>query len=258
MHNYPFLDHLLHACTFCHHLSMFRYLTKLDQPSSLTEAIAKEASEVLNGTSANELGVDEAYLPSIDDFVLYVTIRSSTTTPELIVCLIYLSRFRDRQPPDDVDFHTFTPHEVFLAALMLAHKVHEDKSASNARWSECSAIPECSFAGFPNEEVNRIEREFLTWLDWDVNINADQYDRKWADYSMGSSLSPSLQTEPGWICRCCVCVERWASPARGLSHCFACLTPSPAEVEMQKKVLAMEESFTRQRAIAPQRVMDLR
>lgn len=200
---------------------MPRYLTKLGRLSSLIDAVAEEASDVLKGASANESGVHEAYLPSIDAFVLYVTIRSYTTAPDLAVCLVYLSRFHEclsrfrmRQPRDSVKFHTSTPHRIFLAALMLAHKVHKDKSASNACWAECSAIPECGFAGFPNGEVNRIEREFLAWLDWDVRIRADQLDRSWVDYSLPSSPSPSLQPELGWTCRCCVCVEQWASPAQ--------------------------------------------
>jgi hypothetical protein len=154
---------------------MSQYLTELGQLSFLIDYAAKTVVKVVPRISAYWPGVDEAYLPSIDDFVLYFTIRSSTTVPELMMSLIYLSWFRNRLSPK-LKGRPSTPHRVFLAALMLAHKVHNDDCMENARWAELSAIPECGFAGFSNVEVNSMERQFLAGLRWDVHINADQYD----------------------------------------------------------------------------------
>ena len=225
---------------------MSQYLTQLDQLSNLIDHVAEKMAKVVPCISAYKPGVDEAYLPSIDDFVLYVTIRSYTTVPGLMMSLIYLSWFRDRSSPHAIG-RASTPHRVFLAALMLAHKVHNDDSANNACWANFSAVPECGFAGFSKVEVNLMERQFLAGLDWDVHINADMYDLISREVcTIPSYPSPFLQTELAWVCGCCICAHWWASPAQGLSHCFACLTPSYPEVEMQKKVLAMEQSYVLQ------------
>ncbi|KAG9387054.1 Cyclin [Pyrenophora tritici-repentis] len=154
---------------------MSQYPTKLSQLSNLIEHVAETAAKVIPRISAYKPGVDEACIPFIDDFVLYVTIRSYTTVPELMMSLIYLSWFRNRLPPS-VTGRSSTPHRVFLAALMLAHKVHNDDSANNTCWADLSVIPECSFAGFSKVEVNLMERQFLAGLDWNLHINVDVYD----------------------------------------------------------------------------------
>ncbi|KAF2844544.1 hypothetical protein T440DRAFT_461946 [Plenodomus tracheiphilus IPT5] len=151
---------------------MPRQLTQLRQLSSLIDHVAEKVAKAVPHLSAYEPGVDEAYPPSVDDFVLYVTIQSYTTIPELMMSLIYLSWFRGRLHPAYVG-RPSTPHRVFLAALMLAHKVHNDNSVNNACWADLSVIPECGFAGFSNVEVNLMEGQFLAALNWDVHIDAD-------------------------------------------------------------------------------------
>ncbi|EMD62764.1 hypothetical protein COCSADRAFT_92806 [Bipolaris sorokiniana ND90Pr] len=122
-------------------------------------------------------GVEETCLPSIDDFILYVVTRSYTTPPELIMCVVYLSRFQERLPPTGVTMRPSTPHRIFLAALILAHKVYNDDSVNNTCWAECSGFPEYDFAGFSNVEVNLIEKQFLALLNWNVHISADLQSR---------------------------------------------------------------------------------
>lgn len=127
---------------------------------------------------------------------------------------------------------------------MLAHKVHNDDSMNNACWADLSAIPECGFPGFSNVEVNLMERQFLAGLDWNIHINAELYDLLHREFYITTSYpSPSRQTELGWVCGCCICVDWCAGLTQGLSHCMACLTPSQAEVEMQEKVIAIEQSL---------------
>ncbi|KAB2099985.1 hypothetical protein AG0111_0g11690 [Alternaria gaisen] len=225
---------------------MPRYLTQLGQLSSLIDHVAEKVAKVLPRLSVYRPGVDEACLPSIADFVLYVTIRSYTTIPELMMSLIYLSWFRGRLHPAHLG-RPSTPHRVFLAALMLAHKVHNDDSVNNACWADLSVIPECGFAGFSNVEVNLMEAQFLAALGWDVHIDADLYELFSREiYITTFYPPPPSQTEQGWVCGCCICIDWWTCPAQGLSHCTTCLTPSYAEVEMQKKVLAVEQSHALQ------------
>lgn len=209
---------------------MAPYLTRLDQLSNLIDHIAEEATKITIRTFAPAPGVEEAYLPCIDEFVLYITIRSYTTVPELLMCLVYLSRFHRCMPLAGVTERPFTTHRVFLAAMMLAHKVHNDDSVNNTCWAECSAIPECGFPGFSNVELNLIEMHFLACLDWDVHISASLYDLL------------AQQMELDWACGCTMYIDVWKNSAHQLSHCFTCLIPSYAQVQMQKKVHARERS----------------
>jgi hypothetical protein len=118
---------------------------------------------------------------------------------------------------------------------------------NNACWADFSAIPECGFPGFSNVEVNLMERQFLAGLDWNTHINAELYDLLHREFYITTSYpSPSRQTELGWVCECCICVDWCAGPARGLSHCMACFTPSYPEVKMQKKLLVVKQSHVLQ------------
>jgi len=229
---------------------MSQYLAQLGQLSSLIDQVTEEVVKVVPEISAYKLGVDEACLPTIDDFVLYVTMRSYATAQELIMSLIYLSRFHQSPLPHGIG-RPSTPHRVFLAALMLAHKVHHDDSASNACWAEISAIPECRFAGFSNREVNFMEKEFLAALEWDVHIDTDLYQSVCWRLCITLTCPPLfVQEEQYWACGCRICVDWRANPTRRLSHCFACLTPSYPEIEMQRKVLRREQSYARQDSVA--------
>ncbi|EMD86769.1 hypothetical protein COCC4DRAFT_143895 [Bipolaris maydis ATCC 48331] len=151
---------------------MSHRLTEPGQLPILVDYIAERTKVALH-TCTLVSGVEETRLPSIDDFILYVVARSYTTAPELIMCIVYLSRFQERLPPTGVTMRPSTPHRVFLAALILAHKVYNDDSVNNTCWADCSAVPEWGFAGFSIVEVNLIERRFLAFLNWNVHISAD-------------------------------------------------------------------------------------
>lgn len=222
---------------------MSECLTSLGRLSCLVDCVAEKTAKVVPRISAYRPGVDEAYLPSIDEFVLYVTIRSYTTVPELMMSLVYLSRFHQGRKPPGIG-RPSTPHRVFLAALMLAHEVYKDDGANKACWEDLSAIPECGFAGFSKSDVDLMESQFLEVLAWDVHICSDLWD------SLGEEVctTPSCPSffrlgELNWACGCypCLCLNRWESLAQRLWHCFACLTRSNTGLKTQKQVLAREQ-----------------
>jgi hypothetical protein len=222
-------------------------LTESSQLLSLIDCVAERTKIAIRSCTLVP-DMEETRLPSIDDFILYVVVRSYTTAPELIMCVVYLSRFQERLPPTGVTTRPSTPHRLFLAALILAHKVYNDDSVNNACWAECSAIPECGFAGFSNIEVNLIEKQFLEFLKWNVHISADVYELfSEATYSARSSSPKSVKTETCWACSCCVCINWWTNSAQGLWHCFTCFVPSFEEVEVHKKSASMEQSHAPQR-----------
>ena len=215
---------------------MPQYLAKLDQLTSLVDYIAQEVARVVPHISANKLDVDEINLPPIEQFVLYVTIRSRTTVPELIASLVYISRFQQNLSSCATG-RPSAPHRIFLTALNLAHKFHNDDSPENACWSQLSSIPECGFLGFSKLEVNLMERQFLAVVDWKLYIDPDLYDQiSEVVCTTPSYPSHPLQPELGGTCGCCVCVEWWSSPTQGPSHCAACFTPSYAGVKVEVNI----------------------
>lgn len=58
----------------------------------LIDQVVEKVKKVVPKICPYKPGVDEAYLPSIDYFVLHVTRRSYATVQELVMSLIYLSR----------------------------------------------------------------------------------------------------------------------------------------------------------------------
>lgn len=223
-------------------------------------------------TCTLESNEKEKRLPSVEEFVFYMVTRSYTTAEELIMCAVYLSRFQKRLPPAGATMRPSTPHRIFLAALILAHKVHNDDSVNNACWAGCSASHECDFDGFSNMEVNRIEKRFLALIEWEIHISAGQYEKQclaFIDWRIHTSASrygrfsqdayttysnppKSVDTKPCWTCSCCICIEWWTNSAQGLWHCFNCFTPGETEVEMQGGLPSIEQSHVLQHPFVDQ------
>jgi hypothetical protein len=145
------------------------YLPRLPLSSSMIIYVATKAAKAVPQISYNKENVYDVNLPSIEEFVVSVITRSNVSVPVLIASLVYLSRLQTYLPSAATGCPS-TPHRLFLVALLLADKVHNESGTRNAYWSQCSAVPEHNFLGFSNGEVNRMERQFLNLLDWDIRI----------------------------------------------------------------------------------------
>ncbi|KAI9206215.1 uncharacterized protein BJ171DRAFT_402419, partial [Polychytrium aggregatum] len=64
------------------------------------------------------------------------------------------------------------PH-LFVIALMVAHKLHDDHSVVNVAWSKVT--------GLPKQTVALMEREFCLALDYRLFVHQHTYDQ-WVDY----------------------------------------------------------------------------
>lgn len=111
-------------------------------------------------------------LPPLENFIANLLARSRSPFETMISAVIYLRRL---QRLDDYSDLPNTPHAVFAGALILAAKVIDDSSLRNITWSVCSyhrdsrghRIPR---TGFTCQELNRIERQLLSCLRWDVHF----------------------------------------------------------------------------------------
>ena len=87
--------------------------------------------------------------------------------------LVYLRRIKSRLP-NEVRGQPSTPHRVLLGSLILAAKYLNDISFKNKDWAKCSIISTPAYHfGFDLTDVNLIERQLLSLLDWDLRITED-------------------------------------------------------------------------------------
>lgn len=110
-------------------------------------------------------------LPPLENFISNLLTRSRSPFETMISAVVYLRRL---QGLDGDSGLPHSSHAIFAGALILAAKVINDSSLPNNIWSMCTyqrdtrcrAIPR---TGFSCRELNRIERQLLSWLCWDVH-----------------------------------------------------------------------------------------
>eukprot|EP00298_Acanthocystis_sp_HF-20_P009925 c18577_g1_i1.p1 GENE.c18577_g1_i1~~c18577_g1_i1.p1 ORF type:complete len:231 (+),score=93.00 c18577_g1_i1:77-769(+) len=79
---------------------------------------------------------------------------------------------------------TQTAHSIFLTALLIAHKLHDDVTVKNSFAAEVG--------GVEPEHLNEMEQEFLKHLTFDTYVSQDQYENYTSLLaSIGSRLAKS-------------------------------------------------------------------
>jgi hypothetical protein len=90
--------------------------------------------------------------------------------------LVYLNRLKSRLQPMAKGLRC-TTHRIFLASLILAAKYLNDSSPKNKHWANYSVMGYSSF-GFSRTEVNLMEKQLLSLLDWDLRITEEDLYRE--------------------------------------------------------------------------------
>jgi hypothetical protein len=113
---------------------------------------------------------DDGPLPSLEEFITQLVVSSNVQVPTLMSTLVYLNRLKARLQPMAKGLRC-TTHRIFLAALILAAKYLNDSSPKNKHWASYSVIQtEVYNFGFSRTEVNLMEKQLLSLLDWDLRI----------------------------------------------------------------------------------------
>ncbi|KAK7024631.1 PHO85 cyclin-1 [Paramarasmius palmivorus] len=87
--------------------------------------------------------------------------RARVTYSVVLVALVYLQRAR---PHLQIASESFLWERLLIGSIVLADKYVNDCTMLNRHWAICSGK-------FGNMDVNRIERDLLAVLDWDVKLS---------------------------------------------------------------------------------------
>ncbi|KAM0321518.1 hypothetical protein ACHAQA_010086, partial [Verticillium albo-atrum] len=113
--------------------------------------------------------VPDLRLPSLQEFIYRLVELSKVETPILMSTLIYLARLKRRL--QSCKGSPSTSHRIFLAALILSTKYHDDTPYTNGSWARISRIAtQRHTLRLSCDDVNYMETELLLLLDWDVSI----------------------------------------------------------------------------------------
>ena len=114
------------------------------------------------------------YLPPLEEFIQSIIHRSQVQTPTLMSSIIYLRRLRQCLP-SAIKGRRSTVHRIFMTCLVLAAKYLNDRSPKNVHWARYTLS--IGYEGFSVDEINLMEKQLLSLLDWDLRItNEDLLD----------------------------------------------------------------------------------
>ncbi|KAI5306996.1 hypothetical protein KEM56_005746 [Ascosphaera pollenicola] len=114
----------------------------------------------------------EPPLPSVQDFIYSLVVRSHVHTPTLMTSLVFLAKLKAKLPPMSKGMRC-SVHRIFLAALIIAAKNHNDSSPKNKHWARYTVVKGYEGFSFSVSEINLMERQMLFLLDWDMKVTED-------------------------------------------------------------------------------------
>ncbi|EJF55937.1 hypothetical protein DICSQDRAFT_94236 [Dichomitus squalens LYAD-421 SS1] len=152
--------------------------------------------------------------PAFVRFMQKVLETTQVSHSVIVLSLHYICRLKARNP--FTSGQAGSEYRVAIAALMLANKFVDDNTYTNKTWSEVS--------GIELGEVNRMEREFLLGLDFDLYVNKATYE-SWLKFLTGLVMNKEKDSKRWQRARC---PARASHLHRPPCHRHAHLTPSRA------------------------------
>lgn len=145
--------------------------TQLPLSGDMISYLALKTSEVVPPLAYT--GLDrKIILRSVHHFIEHVALSSRIGVPTLMTTLVYMDRVRWGLSPD-VRGIPSSPHRIFLACLVVTAKFLNDKSPMNKYWARCSDVTGDGRFGFSAAEVNLMEFELLSLLEWNLRIRIE-------------------------------------------------------------------------------------
>jgi hypothetical protein len=125
----------------------------------------------VNAFTSTKLGTKLDTLEFLDlELASQVGINACVSPTTLIMTLVYLERLHSHNP---AYLETIKPSELFVISLLVASKFIQDDGEDcgiyNDEWA--------ASAGMETKDVNKLEIEFLTAIDWNVNVSREEFDK---------------------------------------------------------------------------------
>lgn len=143
--------------------------------SSLSRAterlkLEKHSNELSDSSNGNKNQPEahfqrKRYSREFELFICNILKKTGLSSIVLLLALKYIHRLRLAYP--GVAPTTGAEYRLFSVAMILANKYLEDRTFTNKTWASLTAMP--------ITEVNIMEREFLTILDFDLCINEIEF-----------------------------------------------------------------------------------
>ncbi|CAJ0826192.1 14483_t:CDS:2 [Entrophospora sp. SA101] len=106
-------------------------------------------------------------LPKLIDFIRKIINDLEIPIITLTISLIYIHRFK-LQLPKNYKTENDTPHKIFISSILIASKYIDDKPLTSGKVA--MAIDNNLWT---IKEINRMERAFLSYIQWNLVINKD-------------------------------------------------------------------------------------
>lgn len=135
----------------------------LDLTKSASLSMATERS---NPENSSELAIPrKRYSREFELFICNILKKTGLSSLVLLLALKYIHRLRLAYP--GVCPTSGSEYRLFSVAMILANKYLEDRTFTNKTWASLTAMP--------ISEVNIMEREFLTILDFNLGVNEVEF-----------------------------------------------------------------------------------
>lgn len=117
---------------------------------------------------------EESRPPALRDYIAHLIKTSEVGIISLLGACVYLARLKAGLK-QKIYGHPSTPHRVFLAALILVVKYLYDRPLRNGNWVKYSRYRSTrTVMEFTREAVNRMERQLIFLLDWNLAVHAGE------------------------------------------------------------------------------------
>ena len=102
---------------------------------------------------------------SMEDYVKRIAKYSLCSDSCFALALIYINRLIRMNP--HLAISPYNMHRIFVTAMLVSTKYHEDKYFNNAYWAK--------IAGVSLYEMNRLELKVLFLLDFNLFVSSEEY-----------------------------------------------------------------------------------
>ncbi|OBZ78678.1 Cyclin-U4-3 [Grifola frondosa] len=209
----------------------FSTLSDTSSPTKRNRLAPQQHSSFTPHSNPATASLQFSVSPAFVRFMQKVLETTQVSESVIVLSLHYIYRMKAR--------NRFTAgqagseYRVAVAALMMANKFVDDNTYTNKTWSEVS--------GIDLQEVNKMEREFLLGIDFDLYVDKTTYE-SWLNLLKGLVMSKERDSKHWRRSRCTVrsshmhrppCTRHQAAqytPPRPLSHRARSSSPRRASV----------------------------